>query len=129
MQDEEYLDDIDFDEIRRYDILKKIGEFNPNMNIPKNHQQWMKSKPEQPYKKRLKSQRFKQQLDASKYGDIGDFDFNKYHPAFAESYTKVLKRSKRGCPVGQIWCTSSYVSCCTAASSVTKGSTKAQYFI
>ena len=41
MQDEEYLEDTDFDEIRRYDILKKIGDFDPNVNIPENHQQWM----------------------------------------------------------------------------------------
>jgi len=42
VQDEQYLEDVDFDEIRRYDILKKIGEFNPNFNIPESRQkiQW-----------------------------------------------------------------------------------------
>ena len=33
VQDEQYLDDVDFDEIRRYDILKKTGELNPNDEI------------------------------------------------------------------------------------------------
>ena len=46
VQDEQYLDDVDFDEIRRYDILKKIGEFNPNFNIPESHQkiQWQQGR-------------------------------------------------------------------------------------
>ena len=33
IQDEQYLEDLDFDKIRGYsnvDILKKIGKFNPN---------------------------------------------------------------------------------------------------
>ena len=37
IQDEEYLDDVDFEEIRRYDILKKIGNFDSDVNIPGNH--------------------------------------------------------------------------------------------
>jgi len=42
VQEEQYLEDVDFDQIRRYDILKKIGEFNPNFNIPESRQkiQW-----------------------------------------------------------------------------------------
>ena len=35
IQDEQYLEDLDFDKIRGYanvDILKKIGKFNPNSN-------------------------------------------------------------------------------------------------
>ena len=46
MQDEEYLDETDFDEIFRlrrndvnyYDILRKIGEFDNNVNIPQHKQ-------------------------------------------------------------------------------------------
>ena len=41
IQDEEYLEEVDFDEIKRYGIFKKIGEFDPNVGIPENHQQWM----------------------------------------------------------------------------------------
>merc|ERR1712066_1142741 len=45
IQNEEYLEDSDIDEIRRrrYDILKKIGQFNPDYNIPKTQQynNWM----------------------------------------------------------------------------------------
>ena len=33
VQDEQYLEDSDFDEIRRLDIIKKIGEFNPDLNL------------------------------------------------------------------------------------------------
>ena len=46
VQDEQYLEDVDFDEIRRYDILKKIGEFNPNFNIPESRQkiQWQQGR-------------------------------------------------------------------------------------
>ena len=35
IQDEQYLEDLDFDKIRGYanvDILKKIGKFDPNFN-------------------------------------------------------------------------------------------------
>ena len=35
MQDEAYLDNLDFDEI------KKIGRFDPNMNIPQIRQRWI----------------------------------------------------------------------------------------
>ena len=35
IQDETYLEDSDFDEIR------KIGQFDANMNIPKTHQKWI----------------------------------------------------------------------------------------
>lgn len=41
IQDEEYLEDLDFDDIKRYDtsqILKKISEINPNFNIPQDIQ-------------------------------------------------------------------------------------------
>ena len=43
IQDEEYLEDADFDDIKRNYILKKIGEFNPEFNIPTSHQhsKWM----------------------------------------------------------------------------------------
>ena len=43
IQDEEYLEEADFNDIKRYDILKKIGKFNPDSNIPKNNQysNWM----------------------------------------------------------------------------------------
>ena len=46
VQDEQYLEDVDFDEIRRYDILKKIGEFNLNFNIPESRQkiQWQQGR-------------------------------------------------------------------------------------
>ena len=46
VQDEQYLEDVDFDQIRRYDILKKIGEFNPNFNIPESRQkiQWQQGR-------------------------------------------------------------------------------------
>ena len=46
VQDEQYLEDVDFDIIRRYDILKKIGEFNPNFNIPESRQkiQWQQGR-------------------------------------------------------------------------------------
>ena len=72
IQDEEYLEDVDFNEIRRYDILKKIGEFDPNVNVPRNHQQWMAAKPATPYNKRPNYQRHKPQLKASKYEEVGD---------------------------------------------------------
>ena len=38
IQDEEYLEDADFDDVRRNDILKKMGNFNPNFNIPSKRQ-------------------------------------------------------------------------------------------
>ena len=42
VQDEQYLEDSDFDEIRRLDVIKKIGEFNPDLNLPKQHQKgWL----------------------------------------------------------------------------------------
>jgi len=43
VQEEEYLEDSDFDDIKRYDILKKIGDFNPDFNIPKSrqHNNWL----------------------------------------------------------------------------------------
>ena len=34
VQDEQYLEDSDFDEIKRLDIIKKTGEFNPDLNLP-----------------------------------------------------------------------------------------------
>ena len=40
MQDETYLEDSDFDEIR------KIGQFDPNMNIPEIRQKWISKAPE-----------------------------------------------------------------------------------
>ena len=113
MQDEEYLEDVDFDEIRRYDILKKLGEFDPNVNVPRNHQQWMVAKPATPYNKRPNYQRHKPQLKASKHEEVGNVhSYNKknanlrrqkytykkeFDPILAESYTlKTLKRVKRG---------------------------------
>merc|ERR1712083_609447 len=36
IQEEEYLEDVDFDDIKRYDLLKKIG--NPTFNIPRSSQ-------------------------------------------------------------------------------------------
>merc|ERR1712106_7261 len=43
IQDEEYLDDADFNDIKRYDILKKIGEVDTDFNIPESQQysNWM----------------------------------------------------------------------------------------
>ena len=56
LQDEDYLKDSDYDQIRRYDILGKIEEFDPNVNIPKKRQQWkMGAKSATPYKKRHNS--------------------------------------------------------------------------
>ena len=45
IQEEEYLEDADFDDIKRYYILKKIGNINPNFNVPKSQQNsnWMSS--------------------------------------------------------------------------------------
>ena len=42
VQDEQYLEDSDFDEIKRFDIVRKIGEFNPDLRLPKQHQKgWL----------------------------------------------------------------------------------------
>ena len=38
IQFEEYSEDIDFDEIRRYDIQKKIGELHRKVNLRKGRQ-------------------------------------------------------------------------------------------
>ena len=46
MQDETYLEDSDFDEIR------KIGRFDPNMNIPRIRQRWISKAPEYKYLKK-----------------------------------------------------------------------------
>ena len=46
MQDETYLENIDFDEIR------KIGRFDPNMNIPRIRQRWISKAQESKYLKR-----------------------------------------------------------------------------
>ena len=46
MQDETYLEDSNFDEIR------KIGQFDPNMNIPEIHQKWISKAPEYKYKRK-----------------------------------------------------------------------------
>ena len=46
VQDETYLEDSDFDEIR------KIGRFDPNMNIPRFRQRWISKAPEYKYLKR-----------------------------------------------------------------------------
>ena len=49
IQEEEYLEDADFDDIKRNYILKKIGEFKPDINIPKTNQnrKWMPSHAQQ----------------------------------------------------------------------------------
>ena len=48
VQDETYLENSDFDEIR------KIGRFDPNMNIPEVRQKWISKAPEYNYlKKRI----------------------------------------------------------------------------
>ena len=44
LQDETYLEDSDFDEIR------KIGQFDPNMNISETHQRWISKAPKYKYK-------------------------------------------------------------------------------
>ena len=44
MQDETYLENSDFDEI------KKIGRFDPNMNIPEIRQKWISNAPKYKYK-------------------------------------------------------------------------------
>ena len=46
LQDETYLEDSDFDEIR------KIGQFDPNMKIPETHQKWISKALEYKYLKR-----------------------------------------------------------------------------
>ena len=46
IQDEQYLEDVDFDDIRRlrrsdvdyYEIYKKMGSFDQNFNVPKSEQ-------------------------------------------------------------------------------------------
>ena len=38
IQEEEYLEDSDFDDIKRYDILKKIGKTDVDFDIPENQQ-------------------------------------------------------------------------------------------
>ena len=45
IQEEEYLEDVDFNDIKRYYILKKIGEFKSDFNILKinQHRKWMPS--------------------------------------------------------------------------------------
>ena len=67
IQDEEYLDDVDLDEIK---ILKKIGEFDSDVDIPKNHQHWMVKPVQPPYKRRVKNQRPEQQLDLPESGGV-----------------------------------------------------------
>ena len=44
VQDETYLEDSDFDEIR------KIGRFDPNVNIPEIRQKWISKAPKYKYK-------------------------------------------------------------------------------
>ena len=46
IQDETYLETSDFDEIR------KIGRFDPNMNIPRIRQRWTSKAPEYKYLKK-----------------------------------------------------------------------------
>ena len=69
IEDEEYLDDIDFDEIRRLrrsdtnyqliDIVRKIGTFDNNVNIPKTKQNYVPkgAVPVQKYVKRNQAQK------------------------------------------------------------------------
>ena len=91
IQDEVYLEDVDFDEIRRNDILKSIEEFDPNVNIPTHHQ----------------------------------YAYEKFDPYFADSYTKVLKRTKR-CMIGFIDCGSGCVSGFACPSTTTTTSAPAR---
>ena len=46
VQDETYLENSDFDDIR------KIGRFDPNMNIPEIRQKWISKAPEYKYLKK-----------------------------------------------------------------------------
>ena len=52
IQDEEYLEDVDFNDIKRYDIMKKIGKFNPDSNIPNSSQysNWIPKQTHRNYK-------------------------------------------------------------------------------
>ena len=97
------MEDLNFDEIKRFDIVKKIGGFYPNVNIPKNHQQWMAKQAQPSYNnKRFKTHRYKQQLDASIYEDLykntnyhQTYNYKKeFNPTFAESGNMAETQSK-----------------------------------
>ena len=51
IQEEEYLEDSDFDDIKRYDILKKIGKSDVDFNIPEKqqHSKWTQQNERQNY--------------------------------------------------------------------------------
>ena len=68
VQDEEYLEDVDFDDIRRlrrsdvdyYEIYKKIGSFDQNFNVPKSEQKidsWNQSPQEKTFTPRMLKKR------------------------------------------------------------------------
>ena len=57
IQFEEYSEDIDFDEIRRYDIQKKIGDIDRKVNLRKGRQN------DKFLEKRRKRKRFKPGFD------------------------------------------------------------------
>ena len=76
MQDEEYLQDADFDDIKRHDIVKKIGNFNPDFNHPKivQYGEW---KPKE-----------NQQITSNKYNHNGKMsnDYSFYNKNRAHNY-------------------------------------------
>ena len=71
VQDEQYLDDVDFDEIRRSDILKKTGELNPNDEVKRYDIQ------EKRIGNRKINLRKRRELGVKNAGKIGDNKQNK----------------------------------------------------
>ena len=85
------MQDVEFDEIKRYKILKKIVDFQPNpRNIPESHQQM------------FKSQKYKGQYVRSIYEDIYEnasyrqkYNYKReLDPILAESYTKISRQKR-----------------------------------
>ena len=105
MQDEEYLEDADFDDIKRYDIFQKIDNFDTNFKIHKKIQQINRT-PKENHHNLEKNYHYNGEnvFKAKEKGRQLDQRYNhekKNEQFFANSYQS-LSRQKRG--VGKLIC-------------------------
>ena len=99
MQAETYLEDADFDDIKRFDIVKKLGNFNSNINSAKQSQHANRLSKQHPIvpnqmynyeQKILDNQHTKRGMPDLRHGHLMMDEF-----IFADSH-KLISRQKRG---------------------------------
>merc|ERR1712223_2249487 len=107
IQDEEYLEDADFDDIKRYYIYKKIGKVDTDFNIPKSNQysNWMpkQSNENYQYNGKYSKNHYNHMWRQQNKNESQTYSSYKYEtefePVVTDTYdeSKLLSRKKR-CP-------------------------------